>query len=193
MSSAKIENAFVETAISAAADSLANDPDIAWVRKSSLVQRAYFLGLIKGLDAIAEDDAIGKKWPVEIFMSTLWRTSADDTFPSTQLGQDFTALEKGLREIRTKGNWDRSAIDKVFADIRYLDQRWRSCVESALTLLGKIESAPAGFKLPIGEGPGGREGESEELIRIQDCMYGLDKMMRFMSLLETHHELDKRF
>jgi hypothetical protein len=192
MMSAKIGDAAVETAISAAADSLANNPNIAWIRESALVQRAYFLGLFEGLAAIAEEDAIGNRL-VPLLAGTFWSKSADDTFPSTQLGRHFAALEARLRGIETGISWDRHSIDSVLADIRHLDCEWRSCVEASVTLLGKIESAAVGLKHPIGEGARGREGESEELRRIKDCMSDLDMMMRYMALLETHHELDKRF
>ena len=188
----KIDEAAVETAVSAASDSLANNPNLAWIRKSALFERAYFLGLSEGLTAIAEEDAIGNRLLLAL-IGCIWSKSADDTFPSTQLGRDFAALEARLRGIETGISWDRHSIDSVLADIRHLDCEWRSCVEASVTLLGKIESAAVGLKHPIGEGASGREGESEELYRISCCMSDLDKMMRYMALLETHHELDKRF
>ncbi len=192
MMSSKIDSAAVETAIRAAADSLANDPDISWVRKSSIFQRAYFLGLLEGLASIAEEDAIGKRF-VPLLIGTLRSKSADDTFSSAQLGQDFTALKTSLREIETGSNWDRHSIDEVNADIDSLDRRFRSCVKHAGTLIGEIALEIAGLEPPINSVARDREGEYEVRSRIHDRMSQLEEMMRFIALLETHHELDKRF
>ena len=150
------------------------------------------MGLLEGLTAIAEEDAIGNRFFL-LLMDTSWRRSADDTFPSTQLGQDFTALKTSLRGIETGSNWDRHSIDEVIADIESLDRRFRSCVTHACTLIGEIESAIAEVQPPIDAVARDRKVEHEELSRIHDRMSRLEEMMRFMALLETHHELDKRF
>lgn len=192
MISAKIDKAAVETAVSAAADSLANNPNLAWIRKSSLVQRAYFLGLFEGLTAIAEEDSTGNKL-AESLIGSIWSRSADDTFPSTQLGQDFTALKERLGRIDNASSFDRPTIDKVITDIKSLNREFRSCVEAARALIGEIELEIAGLKPRIDNVARDRKGEHEVLHRIHDRMYYLEEMMRFMALLETHHELDKRF
>ena len=191
MSSAKIESTAVELAINAACDALANDTDLAWIRKSCLIERAYFLGLFKGLDAIAEEDALGNR-PAQWFMKTYWSRSADDTFPSTRLGRDFAALKKGLGYLETGNGMDQPAIETVIRDIDLLDRKWRECVKRARTLLAETQSAGSGFRPPIDDDIPDRKRAGEELRQIHGRVSALGDMVRYMALLETHHEMSKR-
>ena len=53
MSVDHIDSNAVKTAIEAAKNSLKNDSDIAWICNSTFLERAYYLGLYKGLSSIA--------------------------------------------------------------------------------------------------------------------------------------------
>lgn len=191
MNSAKIESTAVELAINAASDALVNDTSLAWIRKSCLIERAYFLGLVKGLIAIAEEDAIGNH-PIRLLMQTYWARSADDTFPSTQLGRDFAALEKGLHDLETGKNMDQQAIESLIRDIDLVDRNWRDRVNHARTLLAETQAAASGFRPPIHEGVPDRKRADEKLRQIHDRVSALGGMVRYMALLETHHEMSKR-
>ncbi len=191
MSSAKIESTAVECAINAASDALANDTDLAWIRKSCLIERAYFLGLFKGLTAIAEEDAIGNH-PVRFFTQTLWSRSADDTFPSTRLGRDFAALEKGLRRLETGNGIDQQVIETVIEDIDVLDRKWRECVKTARAFLSETQSVSAGFRPPNEDDVPDRKRAGEEIRQIHDRVSALVDIVRYMALLETNHEMSKR-
>jgi len=191
MSSAKIETVAVELAINAAVDALANDANIAWIRKSCLIQRAYFLGLFKGLAAISGEGDIGNL-PLHWLTMVDFSGSADDTFPSTQLGQDFAALGKGLRLLETGSDMDRPSFETVLRDIDLLDRGWRTCLGRARTLLSETQSAASGFRPPIDDDLPDRKRAGDELGQVHDSLSRLEALVRYMALLETHHEMSKR-
>ena len=192
MSSAKLDSAAVDIAISAAHDALANDPELGWIGKSCLIERVYFLGLYKGLIAIAEEDAIGKSHLSRSLMSTIWSRSADDTFPSTRLGRDFEALQKGVYGLEVGKRLDQQLIEAVFRDIDLLDREWRPCVEHARELLAATQSAASGFRPPINENAPERKRVADERIQMLDLVSALGPIVRHIALLETHHEMSKR-
>jgi hypothetical protein len=192
MGSAKLDSAAVDIAISAAQDALANDPDLAWIMKSALIERVYFLGLIKGLTAIAEEDAIGKYHLLRILASTLWSHPADDTFPSTHFGRDFEALQKGVYGLEVGKRLDQQLIEAVFRDIDSLDREWRGRVEHARELLAATQSAASGFRPPINENAPERKRVADERNQMLDLVSALGPIVRHIALLETHHEMSKR-
>ncbi|MEI6320069.1 MAG: hypothetical protein WCS09_16240 [Pseudomonadota bacterium] len=192
MSLAKLDSEAVELAISAAHDALANDTDLAWIMKSCLIERAYFLGLCKGLAAIAEEDAIGKHHLLRTLVSTYWSRSADDTFPSTRLGRGFAALQEGLRGLDVGKPLDQQVIEAVIRDIDLLDREWRGRVEHARKLLADTQSAASGFRPPINEDAPEQKRAAEELSQMHSFVSELGVMVRHIALLETDHEMSKR-
>ena len=59
MSDCNIENTMVEAAFAVAGDALSNESyNLAWITKSALIERAYFLGLYFRLSAIADNSQI---------------------------------------------------------------------------------------------------------------------------------------
>jgi len=191
MSPAKIDSAAIELATNAACDALASDPDLAWIRKSCLIERAYFLGLFKGLNAIAEEDALGNRL-AQFFMKTYWSRAADDTFPSTRLGRDFAALEEGVRRLDTENDIDQQAIETVIRDIDLLDRQWQECVKRARTFLFEIQSASAGFRPRNEDDVLDRKRAGEVLRQNHYRVSELRHLVRYMALLETHHEMSNR-
>jgi hypothetical protein len=192
MSSAKLDSAAVDIAISAAHDALANDPDIAWIMKSALIERVYFLGLINGLTAIAEEDAIGKYHLLRILASTLWSYPADDTFPSTRLGRDFAALQEALHRLEVGKRLDQQVIEAVIRDIDSLDRQWSECVAHARKLLADTQSVASRFQQPSNEDAPERKRAADECRQMLGFVSELGPMVRHIALLETHHEMSKR-
>jgi hypothetical protein len=192
MSSAKLDSAAVDIAISAAHDALANDPELDWIGKSCLIERAYLLGLYKGLTAIAEEDAIGKSHLSRSLMSTLWSRSADDTFPSTRLGRDFEALQKEVYGLEDGKRLDQQVIEAVIRDIDFLDQEWRGRVEYARKLLADTQSVASRFQQPSNEDAPERKRVANECRQMLGFVAELGPMVRHIALLETHHEMSKR-
>ena len=100
MNAPKIDSAAVDLATNAACNALANDPSLDWITKSCIIERAYFWGLAKGLNAIADEKALDGLLRL-VLMRTLWSRNADDTFPTTQLGRSYAVLEEGVRRIES--------------------------------------------------------------------------------------------
>lgn len=188
----KIDGEAVEIAINAARDALSKDRDSEWIGKSSLTERAYYMGLLSGLSAIAQEDVPSKRL-APILMKTLFPRAADDTFPSTSLGQSFAGLEHSLRSIVETGELDLPAMEAVEIRTRQLDQKWRNCHQVALKLLTNIRSEISGFRPPIKEDEADKVRASHDLQRVHMQLEELGITLRFLSLLETHHELSKRF
>lgn len=191
MSLTKIDSAAAELAINAAQEALANDTNLAWIRKSCLIERAYFLGLFNGLDAIAEENAIGKHLG-RIFMLTYWARSADDTFRSTPLGRDFEALKTALLGLETGERLDLQVFETVIRDINLVDRAWRERLKHVHELLANTQAVASVFRPPIDEDAPERNRVNQELRQIHYHVSQLEEMLRFMALLETHHEMSKR-
>jgi hypothetical protein len=108
-----IDSATCETAIQAAQDALSDEStNLSWVRSSNLIRRAYFLGLIIGLDAISEKDVISAN--LKTVMGTFWETSGDDTFKSTETGRQYRDLMELIRRtIEHQDHLNRLALEGV--------------------------------------------------------------------------------
>ena len=187
----KVDEEAVEAAINAARDALSKDPELAWIGKSSLAERAYYMGLLSGLSAIAQE-GVPSKCLAPILMKTLFPRAADDTFPSTDLGQTFAGLERSLRSIVETGELDLSAIEAIEIRAMQLDQQWRECYQSALELLASIRSEVSGLRMPIEGDKADGMRASHDLQRVYMQFERLAGALRFLSLLETHHEFLKR-
>jgi hypothetical protein len=205
MSSVKIDRGTVELAFEAADNALMNNVDLAWIRCSCIIERAYFMGLSEGLDAISDKDVVGRvDMPLKVLRQTLWARSADDTFPSTRIGKSFAALEEwvraldkevealaeGVRIVHTGQDIDH-LIATVIGDIDMLDHEWRVHVNTVRSLLSDIQSAASG--LPTIENDiTDKENAYKKLHQIHGYIRYLDERIRFIALLETHHEMSRR-
>ena len=182
MKSEKIQSASVDRALNAAIDALSRDPELAWIGKSCMIERSYFLGLIKGLNAIAEDDSI-TPWMAKLFIRTMWNRSADDTFSATLLGRDFAALRDQTGGLDSETTLKTEALEKLLVDIGSLDREWKSYVSKARELIAEIQALESQFKLPSND---------KNSDWIHDRIAVLEGLIRDISLLETHHEISKR-
>jgi hypothetical protein len=95
MKETKIQQAAVDAAVASADDALANKRGMAWMRKSCLVERAYFWGLYFGLKAIANKDDL-QGLLNRAALGALFDREADDTFPSPTIAHDYEALMSAL-------------------------------------------------------------------------------------------------
>jgi hypothetical protein len=182
MRSEKIQSASVDLALNAAIDALSSDPELAWIGKSCIIERSYFLGLIKGLDAIAEGDSI-TPWIAKLFIRTMRNRSADDTFSATRLGKDFADLRDQIGGLDSEKTLNIKAIEKLLLDICGLDREWKSYVSKARELISEIQALDSQFELPS-------NGKTSDWMH--DRMDVLEDLIRHISLLETHHEISKR-
>lgn len=90
-----INNTEVDAAVAAATRTLAEDPDLAWIKKSCLLNRAYLSGLYAGLLGIAKDEEHLGRILLRSIAGTIvatspptWRTSPGTSHFSKQITED---------------------------------------------------------------------------------------------------------
>lgn len=174
MSEQMIEKTAVDLAIAAAQDALANETGLAWVKKSTLMERAYFMGLLFGLSAIADEGYLSKNLFKPIILGAMYARKADDTFSATTIGRDYEELKEVIYRDQTL-NFDeiKQLADSLLAHIREQDRRWRYLVEEALSRLNHLTN----------------DARDEEIYAI---VQDLERCIRQISLLETDHNIWKR-
>lgn len=69
-------NAAIESA-----DKALHDEGLSWIKKSSLLMRAYYLGVYGALESVADERDL-KGLLLRTFTATVFPRSGDDTFPS---------------------------------------------------------------------------------------------------------------
>lgn len=191
MNPPKIKDAAVDLAINAACDALTNDLSLTWIGESSLTERAYYFGLYKGLEAISGADTL--RGLSKVLIKTLWARSADDTFLSTQLGRNFAALEEGLQSLRTGNSLIQQQIDTLFQDIKLLERQCHERFQYMQEVLHKVKSLTLSIRQTNQIGPVEDKNIDDEIVKIHIHLSELALIVRWFALLETHHEMSKRF
>ena len=186
-----IDKSEVDAAVAAATRSLAEEPGFAWIKKSGLLERAYFAGLLNGLQGIASENDVGHIL-VRAIAETMFQRSADDSFQSTRTGVLFDLVRREL----TREDVDRpalfAAIQRLADHVDALDGEWKSRVRQTSMLLevaGKSSQAT------------GRGGNTEENAEQRDRQRHeihrqaeeLEHFARYFALVETDHKIWKRF
>lgn len=161
-----------ELALNGARSALDNaDSNLAWIKKSSLIERAYFLGLEVGLLAVMSEKDTSKMNIMSDIFKTLSPRSADDTFPSTRIGSVFRGLKNKARsddDVRFSTN-DLKPLTDAVAEMTSLYRQNRSTVDD---ILHRFERA--------------------SLDEQRELLIPLEKFLRVISLLETDHLISAR-
>ena len=103
-------------AINAAHKALAEDPELAWIRKSVLIERAYYQGLSQGLMAIAAEDDLRRLMTIAV-KELIWSRGGDDTFPSTNVSQAYSDL-RGQFDGAPLETKRKNGFEGMFAGLR---------------------------------------------------------------------------
>ena len=197
----KIDKDKVALAWEAATHALSNDDAHDWVRSSVLLERAYYLGLMIGLSAIGEEEDV-----TPLALSTvvdnrlMWARSGDDTYESTSIGQIFSKLKKELYEFDTDNSIDLKAIqnmikeaNRFISEIDHLDRGWLNCVQHTRKLLTEIKSTITNFQDSVEDNSQNITYIKKEFLRqIHAQISTLCDGARYISLVQTHHEMSKR-
>ena len=198
---AKIDNAELKLAWDAATNALSNDDAYAWIRSSVLIEQAYFLGLMSGLSAIGDEEDITRLMTSTIFHNRLiWTRSGDDTFESTSIGKIFSELKKELYEFDTKNSIDskffqsmEQEANRFLSEIDHLDRGWLNCVQQTRKLLSEIKSTMTNFQDSVEDNSQNITHIKKEFLRqTHEQISTLRDMARYISLVQTHHEISKR-
>lgn len=177
-----IQSDEAEAAITAAREALSQNSGFSWIKKSSLVERAYFLGLFSGLGAIAAEDDLNRLG-LATLTNTFWCRSGDDTFPTTKIGQAFSLLKGRLHEHPETS--DRFMIEDamnlrevVTKEERFLQHHLRA-IDDVFSRFPSSSSKPTFTDDEL-------RSEQHRLLET------LEPYLRIVALLETDHLLSKR-
>jgi hypothetical protein len=181
-----IQKEDTEAAIFAAYETLEQDSDFLWIKKSAILKQVYYFGLYSGLKEIADKDDVNLRICKTLVFHSVGLGSGDDTFTSTDIGKAFQSLEKQFKDYTKCGGinwnclhdgisqiqnllkereqflWDHlKAIDNLFNEL------WSHCQQQALI-------------------------ELEFHSRVFDLLHNLEHYLRGVALLETDHVWSKK-
>ena len=197
----KIDKDKVVLAWETATHALSNEDAYAWIRSSVLLERAYFIGLMNGLSAIGDKEDINRLMTSTFFHNSLiWSRSGDDTFESTNIGQIFSELKKELYELDNSNSIDLKAFQRMIeeanrfiSEIDHLDRGWLNCVQHTRKLLTEIKSTITNFQDSVEDNSQNITYIKKEFLRqIHAQISTLCDGARYISLVQTHHEMSKR-
>ena len=189
MSTKLIDEVAVESAVSAAKDSLISDSDVKWIRNSALLERAYYLGLYKGLISISDSHSLN----ILLFhalMNTVWERAGDNSFDSTMIGKLFQQMKDDFNVAINGEKFATESTVDLMNQIHSLDNQWRSCVSHALDLLNQNKKLADEFNRSV-ESNSLDQDQHHPFLNKLDPMR-IDEMLKFISLLETSHEFSKK-
>ena len=198
---AKIDTAEIKLAWDEATNALSNEDAYAWIRSSVLFERAYFIGLMNGLSAIGDEEDINRLMTSTFIHNRLiWSRSGDDTFESTNIGQIFSELKKELYELDNSNSIDLKAfqrmieeVNRFISEIDHLDRGWLNCVQQTRKLLSEIKSTITNFQDSVEDNSQNITHIKKEFLRqTHEQISTLRDMARYISLVQTHHEMSKR-
>jgi hypothetical protein len=189
MSADYIDPNAVKAAIEAAKNSLKNDSDIAWIRNSAFLERAYYLGLYKGLSSISDDQSLDVLL-LHCLMNTIWERDVDNSFISTQIGKNFEQLKVEFDKAVSGKEINLSSAEATIELIEVIDKEWRHCVKNAREIIYLILKASAEFNCAI-EKKSLNQNQQYEILEKMNPL-GLEELLKHIALLETNHELYKK-
>lgn len=171
-----------------AADKALHDESFSWIRKSSLYERAYYLGVYTVLESLTDEGNL-KKLLLRTLINTIEPRVRDDTFPSTQIGRLYGELRNQVmrfadKSIQCVDEQDVSFDDKLKQLDRLIEERdhfWRYHLRGSQELLRDLQNMSEQFGSP--------DPPERNLMhhRIWETLERLKEVLRVVALLETDH------
>ncbi len=185
-----IDKSEVDAAVAAATQFLAEEPGFAWIKKSGLLERAYFAGLFGGLRGVASEDDVGHIL-VRAIAETIFPRSADDSFQSTRTGVLFDSVRGELSSEDVERRALLTAIQRFADHVCALDDEWNSRIRHTRMLLDAVGKSSQAT---------GSDGIAEENLEKRDWQRHeihqrteeLEQFARYFALVETDHKIWKR-
>jgi hypothetical protein len=188
MSVERINSNAINEAIEASKNSLKSDLDIAWIRNSALFERAYFLGLYKGLSSISNDESLDKLL-LYCLMNTMWERDADDSFNSTQTGKNFQQLKVEFDRAVSGEELKILSLESVLEVVEVNNKRWSDSVDNVRTVIDEMLRTSFEFNRGISKKVSDPNDRNEFYKKMNPRR--LEAMLRLISLIETNHKLQK--
>ena len=185
MSVERINSNAINEAIEASKNSLKSDLDIAWIRNSALFERAYFLGLYKGLSSISNDESLDKLLLYSL-MNTMWERDADDSFNSTQTGKRFQQLKVEFDRAVAGEELKILSLESVLEVVEVNNKRWSDSVDNVRTVIDEMLRTSFEFNRVISNKVSDPNERNEFYKKMNPRR--LEAMLRLISLIETNHK-----
>lgn len=175
----------VEKTFDTARHALSNRSELAWIGKSSLSERAYFMGIFIGLSGIVEEDhLLGEPFVRAMTYTLSHKHSADNTFASTTIGHNYQRLTEELLHQEQPLNRDlEQMIEELQHVIDRCNDKWQSIIHEVRTRIEKIiEIASESKEDPVKPTENHLENRRYEL---HQFLHNLEPHVRRIALLET--------
>jgi hypothetical protein len=184
-----IKKAEVDAAIAAARHALDSKPGFAWIKKSSLLERAYYMGLFNGLRRIAKEEHLSNSL-LQPILGTFFPRRADDSFDFTGMGEAFESLKQHLMQRDSDKPALLEALQQFADQIDRQDREWNTRLRHTRHLLEEIRAVNRVTRsdrsaLETAEQQERRLNETLRLIE------SLEELARYIALLETDHRIWK--
>jgi hypothetical protein len=180
----------VELIVNFVTESLKTSNSINWITKSSLLKRAYLIGVWQAVSALNDKDDFTKIFLPHL-SETMWESSLDDTFPTTQLGEIYLVLKNSIENTKIE-NLDELKIDELINNLNNLNKTWQDRFEYTLRIISKIRKIMIDLQRKSNI-----TSLSNDQLLTDDLNYlirkELDDALRFLSLLETNHKTNEKF
>ena len=185
-----IDKSDVEEALATAERLLAQESGFAWIKKSSLLERAYFAGLFGGLRGIASEDDIGHIL-IRAMRNTMFPRSADDSFQSTGTGVLFDSLKGELMSEHLDDATLVVAAQRFVEHVEELERELSSRLRRTKDLLDAVQLLSQTSERD--EHAEGVVKQRDRLrLELQRQVEELEQHARHFALVETDHRTWKR-
>jgi len=180
-----IKKAEVDAAIAAALYALDSKSEFAWIKQSSLLERAYHMGLFAGLSGIAKEDHLSNSL-VRAIIGTIFPRRADDSFDSTGTGEAFGSLKQHLMQRDSNHPALLEALQQFADQIDRQDRDWNTRLRDTRQLLEEIRAVNRITRSDRSaiETAEQRDRQLYETHRLVETLEGL---AHYIALLETDH------
>ena len=179
-----IEKADVDAALKAARHDLDSMSGLAWIKQSSRLERAYYLGLFTGLSGIAKAEDVSHIL-VRAIAGTFSARPADDTFDSTPTGQAFKSLAHQLLQPDSSQDVVLEAFQQLAEHVDRQDHAWNSRAREARQSLDDLRAVTqVAWSDRSAVESAERERQRSETYRL---IGKLEDLVRYIALVETDH------
>lgn len=124
-----IKKSEVDAALAAATRILAEESSFAWIKRTTLQVRAYFVGLYAGLSGIAREEDV-RHILIDVLQKTIF-WGRDDSFKSTRTGTLFDSLRQELLREEVDRPALLAAVQSLADHVDALDGEWNSRTKHA--------------------------------------------------------------
>ncbi len=172
------------------------DKEFPWIKKSSLLERVYFIGLYAGLRTLAREDDL-KNLVLKTYIDAFGERSGDDSFTTTQIGHVYSSMETEILGMRDDPiNTSKKHLAALLELVEKLNHRWQHNLRHTEGLLSHLQTIieKSVVQKPVQTVSRTDRKQYKPLREEWHKLYQeLERCLRVVALLETDHHLSSRF